>query len=157
MTKSTSGMSSPRAATSVVTRTRHCPSRKLYNNNTINVARLRIHQCKQNILIYLSSNLEHFFPLGLRNITMHDLCLLLDVRAHSQSVGIFLCLTEHHSAPMTAAVHWQHVAYSCRAVVVETSDRQVLQHQSRIASLQRAVSATMTSTNDPVRAWNYLN
>lgn len=72
------------------------------------------------------SHLEHHFAFLLWNVSMDDMCLLLDVLTQSQFVRITLCLAEDHRTTLTTAVHLQHGTNRRSTIVVAASDGQVL-------------------------------
>ena len=92
MTRSTSGMSRPLAATSVVIRT-------LYFDP-------------------LTESFQDHLTLVLRDVAVEHLRFLLDGIAEGQLVRVPLGLAEHHGAPMVAAIHLDDVTYGPSAFVV---------------------------------------
>lgn len=72
------------------------------------------------------THLEHHFAFLLWNVSVDDMCLLLDVLTQGQFVRITLCLTEDHCTTLATAVHLQHSTNRRSTIVVAASDGQVL-------------------------------
>ena len=79
----------------------------------------------------IGSYLKHALPLILRNIAVHHMCLLFDLRAHCQFIGVALGCAKHHGATVVATVDGEHVAKGGGAVPIGALDGQVLQKAMR--------------------------
>jgi hypothetical protein len=115
MTRSTSGMSKPRAATSVVIKTLYFPSRNFFFKRKI----LKLSISQSRFLSFLVSvYLKDELTLVLRHIAVHHVRLDFYLATARQLVGVLFGLTKDHGTTVLATVDLQDATDCGRSVLI---------------------------------------